>query len=49
MCTNKVLLLVSYKTNARITSFLFLEEDISVIIKPVQLRHIVKAHSCENI
>ena len=36
----------SYRTNARITSFGFTEEDISLIIKNLDP---TKAHGCDNI
>ena len=50
MCTpiknSSVLPLFSYRTNARITSFDFTEEDISLIIKNLDP---VKVHTCDNI
>ena len=50
MCTpiknSSVLPLFSYRTNARITSFDFTEEDISLIIKNLDP---AKVHTCDNI
>ena len=50
LCTpiknSSVLPLFSYRTNARITSFDFTEEDMSLIIKNLDL---AKAHGCDNI
>ena len=43
---SSVLPLFSYRTNARITSFHFAEEDISLKIKNLDL---AKAHGCDNI
>ena len=43
---SSILPLFSYRTNVRITSFHFTEEDISLIIKKLDP---AKAHGCDNI